>query len=154
MELGTRRRDLLAASIAVIIPGASGCLDRFRPNNRARSIDLTIESVNETDSTNPISGVVSIRAEGGDDQWRTFHDVTVVGYTTDGDRLCTESLGDLRSADEPSFRLECPALPDRIVIEAEESPCVDRTYFDAAVLDGADDGERAYQIIDRTCSEK
>lgn len=145
-----KRRTFIRSASLACLSLVGGCPSL---EGELRGLTLHIESTTETSGGYEILGEVSSRAEGRDREWRTFHRVRVVGYTNDGTDVCREKIGKLSGIDEASFRLECSDLPAQVVVEAAESPCATQTYLDRAISVETTDGETAWRIEDRPCSE-
>jgi hypothetical protein len=87
-----------------------------------RSISFQRLRIETSNGTDRITGAVAARSQ-GPDGWRTFHDVSVVAYDDGGERIDATALGDIDGTTGGlKFTLTCERHPERIVIEAAESP--------------------------------
>jgi hypothetical protein len=137
--------SLLSATTVV-----SGCLQ----HNRFRTISIQKFTVCEANGNFTVAGTISIAARwGGDEEWRTFHNVSVVVFTEQGDRICSAELGSLSRGEDETISLSCPRFPHRVEIQTEESPCSGRTTIHYYVYTGrADDGTRLWEKRERECN--
>lgn len=94
---------------------------------------------------------------GGTDEWQTFHNVTLLGYSVSGERVCRAELGTIEASEPPRLEpvvVDCDEYPVVFTYEADESPCDKDTRIGNAIDRTPNDGESLFYIDERrTCGE-
>lgn len=94
-------------------------------------------------------------AEGS--EW-VFHDVTVMGFSNKGNKLCSDEAGNISRGQEREVVLECPVPPWIIGLTAEESPCDEHIEIQYIRYDKTDipgvDAEYTWQSELRKCGQE
>ncbi|QLH81752.1 hypothetical protein [Halosimplex pelagicum] len=141
------RRWVIETAVVAAASVTAGC-ERW---SRMRSISFQRLRIETTNGTDRVTGAVAVRSQ-GPDGWRTFHDVSAVAYDDEGERINATALGAIDgTTGDIEFTLTCEHHPDRIVIEAAESPCDPDTSMDVYVSVGRDDGTPIWEQRDHAC---
>ena len=141
-----RRRQILRTAVVATASLITGC-ERW---SRMRNLSFRRFRVQRTE-TWKISGRVSVSSQ-GPDGWRTFHDVSVVAYDERDERINLTTLGAINGTTrDVEFTLSCEDFPQRIALEASESPCDADTSIQQYVYAGRDDGTRVWEQQDWVC---
>lgn len=148
------RREWLVACGVALTAGSAGCLsqiDRLAPDYQARSLKLRFGSASQTINNYELTGRIDTTGEGNEQEYLIFNNVTIIGYSAGGERLCSTRIGDVPANTEQPFRLTCPELPSEIVADAEESPCDPSTSFSKLVRTSDEADDAAYAISTVRC---
>lgn len=149
-----RRRRILAGLATGVGVSGVGCLGAVDyPRHRDLGFN-EIELLDQSDSGYTIRVTPEMSWAGESEEWATFNDVRLAGYSESDGMLCEAKLGDLvgRGAMEP-VTLTGEELPHVLRYEADETPCDEDTLIEKAVLVGRSDGEPTWRIGDEQCNE-
>lgn len=151
-----RRRKFLRTGCAVSAGLVAGCGAADYPKGRA----LLFGGINA--SENP-DGSYRVRINprksntGGSDEWETFHNVTLLGYSDNDELVCRKRLGTIdhtRTGVLEAVTLNCSEFPGIITYRADESPCDDDTEIAYAEYRRDDDGDPYWYLSEkRECDE-
>ena len=88
----------------------------------------------------------------------TFHEVTIVVYSSEGKRICDREIGDVsykRSVDNgATVNIDCPKRPKFVTFDAAESPCGERTSIGISVYQDQRDESGVWDTtFNRQCNE-
>jgi len=73
---------------------------------------------------------------GKSDEWATFHNVSLVGYSESGDLVCEKSLGTLGPNASPhTVNVTCSGFPEVSTFRAAESTCDEDTQIVKTIED-------------------
>lgn len=154
------RRRVLGGFVGTLVPSLAGCTPVHPPPRKRLIIYFTdsetaTNGVEKRDSTWVVDLTLvndfSSRTESGN-----FHDVRVVGYSREGNEVCSEQVGPVTYENASrragvTVRLECPAFPYEITTKARETPCDDNVEIQILRYDDERDG---YRVMDRGCSDE
>ncbi len=143
--------------MSAVALGLAGCVEISNYHDRDRRLSTgNISVVSESGAGLTLEVEISKSATGGDDEWETFHDVRLLGYTDEGTLVCERSLGDIRNnGDVGTVRLQCDRFPAVITFDARESPCDDDTELKVAFYKGKREEVGHYWLAEenRRCNE-
>lgn len=144
---------MLAASLSVI----AGCGAFDYP--RQRSLIPTRMQVERRNGTWELTVSVEATITGfADVEENSFHDVTLLVYSSEGERVCKEVVGDMipsgRTIDV-EVTTRCTSFPHVITFAADESPCDSNTVIRIARYEGkSEDVGHMWSFRDeRRCGE-
>lgn len=113
------RRRVLRTVFGVSIAWFAGC-----GGPAARTIEIKqIESPVERDDALVIPMEIEASARNMDPSAQTFHNVTVVGYTTNQQVICQQEIGTVGVLNTPDINLSCSERPDYLTFTIRELNC-------------------------------
>lgn len=155
------RRSLVGTGSILLISPLAGCTPVHRPPIKRLVIypstdkDATSPDVERQDSTWIVNVTLvddfSSRTESGN-----FHDVRVVGYSRQGERVCSEHVGAV-TYENASFddgvtaQMECSSFPYEITAIAREKPCDEGVEIQVLRYD---DDRNIYRAEVRPCQRE
>lgn len=154
MECRITRREALGFAALGASVGMAGC---EYPRNRELGFSRGTSVKESANGSVEVSVVPMKSATGNDDEWNTFHEVRLIGYSRERDPVCDEQLGTMRRDGTrdayDSITLRCDAFPVMITYEARESPCDEDTEIEITDYRRIVDGEHSWLKRNRTCEE-
>lgn len=153
IEMTLSRRQVVWAISAGISAVSAGCYDY----PRSREISFGRISIEEERPDEYVLRLEYVKsATGSSDEWNTFHDVRVVGYSESGELICEKPIGDIsKNGGEQSVTVTCSDFPHLFTFDAEESPCDEDTTIMISEYKGIRDEVGHYWLADRErqCTE-
>ena len=94
-------------------------------------------------------------ATGSSDEWNTFHEVRVLGYTRSGELVCEKELGAVSHDGQQTIEITCSGFPYLLTFDAAESPCDEDTEIKISTYQGVRTNAETdwFSSHTRTCNE-
>jgi len=133
-RMALERRTLLTVAGSTVCSLTAGCVNTAVQN---RSLSLRLINIrNTSDGEYKMSVEVLGGGVGKSDEWATFHNVSLVGYSESGDLVCEKSLGTLGPNASPhTVNVTCSGFPEVSTFRAAESPCDEDTQIVKTIED-------------------
>lgn len=146
------RRKILCSLGGLIPLGLAGCYGASDyPRHRHLGFD-GIEVIEQSDSTYVVQVTPSMSWAAESEEWATFHEVVLSGFSESGKRVCQRELGDVRGRGSlDPVTLTCSAFPHVILYRASKSPCEEDTRIERAEYSGKREERHVWTATEREC---
>ena len=144
------RREVIV-SVFTIVP-LSGCFAPGGPTQRTLSLENV--SIQQEEDGFLISGRTYFSVRNLDPN-EAFHDISVVGYTTENKVVCHHSIGlggELSKKIQKEVSFTCSQLPDYLTIAINEESC-ESTFFSKHRITQSGSNYTVEYVGDRRCDD-
>lgn len=138
-------RRTFVGTLSVAMYGLlSGCGGVEYPRNRSLGFTV-VKIIEEQNGTYEMGVEFKKSATGSSDEWNTFHDVRILGYTRSGKLACEKKLGAVTRDSQQKVELSCSGFPYLLTFDAAESPCDEDTELGIATYQADATIEKSWQ---------